>query len=73
MPLKVLELDYHIININLYFFVDQVMQQSGSCTLVSSTSIFKAKWHDLVVICPPWSNKGGFLHIFLSHLNLIVP
>ena len=53
--------------------MDQVMQQSGSWTLVSSTSIFKAKWYDLVTICPLWSNKGGFLHIFWSHLNLIIP
>ena len=73
MSFTVFGLDYHIININLYFFVDQIMQQSGGYTLVSSTSIFKAKWHNLIAICSPCSNKGSFLHIFWSHLNLIVP
>ena len=52
MSFTVFGLDYHIININLYFFMDQIMQQSGGYTLVSSTSIFKAKWHNLVAICP---------------------
>ena len=53
MSFTVFGLDYHIININLYFFVDQIMQQSGGYTLVSSTSIFKAKWHNLIAICSP--------------------
>ena len=73
MPLMVFGLHYHVININFYFFVDQIMQQSSGCTFVSSTSILKAKWHDFVAICPLWSNEGGFIHIFGSHLNLIVP
>ena len=72
MPFTIFGLHYHVININFYLFVDQIMQQSSGYTLVSSTSILKAKCHDLVVICPLWSNEGGFLHIFQSHLHLIV-
>ena len=73
MPLTVFGLYYHVININFYFFVDQIMQQSSGCKLVSSTSILKAKWHDLVAIRPLWSNERGFLHVFRSYLYLIIP
>ena len=72
MPFTVFGLHYHVININLDFFVDQIMQQSSGCMLVGSTSILKAKWHDLVAIHPLLSNEGGLLHIFRSHLYLIV-
>ena len=51
---------------------DHVVEQSDHGALIRCPNILQSKRHDLVAKGTPLSNKGCLLHIFGSHLNLIL-
>ena len=67
-----LGLGYHVININLYLMVDHIMEQSYHGSLISCPSILQPKRHHLVTEGAPLCNEGRLLHVFKSHLDLVV-
>ena len=53
--------------------VNHIVEQSNHEALISYPSILQPKRYHLVAEGAPLCDKGRLLHVFRSHLDLIVP
>src|ERR1051325_8154070 len=52
--------------------MNHVMEQCHHSTLISGACVLQPKRHNLVAESTPLCNKSSLLHVFGSHLDLIV-
>jgi len=64
--------DYHIVDINIDFFVHHVVKKSHHCLLIRCLDIFKPERHRLLTKGSPKCDEGDFFNFFGCHLDLIV-
>src|SRR3954462_13315856 len=62
----------NVVHINFNFFMHHVMKESSHCPLVSCACILQSKRHHFVAKGTPWGDERCLLHVFRSHLNLII-
>ena len=55
--------DHYIVNVYLYHVIDQRYKDFSHQPLVSGSSVFEPKWHDLVTVEPMRRYEGGLFFI----------
>lgn len=73
MVLMSLRLGNHIVHIYLHFFMHHIMEQGDHGPLISDSSIFQPKRHDIISIGPPMCGECRLGLVLFCHFYLIVP
>ena len=71
VPLQ-FETKYHVININLDLMLNHIVEQSDHGSLIDYPNILQPKRHHLVTEGTTLYDEGCLLHVFRSHLDLVV-
>ena len=62
----------HVIYVDFNLFMHHIMEQGQHGSLISSTYILQAEWHNIICISSPVSGECCLSLVFLGHFDLIV-
>lgn len=72
MAFSIFRLDNHIVHIDFYLFMNQIMQSDSGCLFISTSGIFQPKRHDGVAVGPLWRDESYLLLVVCMHFYLVV-